>query len=490
MKIIAHEGKFNKPGDAGNAYEGKIGIEYRGAYSQWLPQKPYGFETRDAAGNNNNVSLLGMPAENDWILLANYNDKVFMRNTLAFALFEGMGHYAPRTRLCEVIINDEYMGIFVLTEKIKHDKNRVDIAKLDRDDNAGDSLTGGYIFAVDYYDESNSWISNYPAIERPGQQIHFVYKYPEPGDMTVQQKDYIKWYVNSMESRLYGNQFMDPVTGYAAYLDVNSFIDYFIIGEVSRNVDAYKKSCFYHKNRNDKGGLVQAGPVWDFDWAWKNIWDNCYIYEETDGSNWAYLVNVCNNWPVVPSWITRMMEDPAFRGKLHERYFSLREGILSDAALTHYIDSVEVLVDNAQKRHYQRWPILNENAGAPEVDPPSGSFAGEIEKFRNWINLRLAWLDANMPDEGTTGLPEQAGTSGLKVRLFPNPVHDLFYIESTEKMQHVRIYDSNGRLVCQSQEMGNFTFSTDMHTQPAGLYLATLSLENGQMVTLKFQVVR
>lgn len=488
MKIIAHEGGFNKPGDAGNDYEGKIGIEYRGAYSQWLPQKPYGFETRDAAGNNNNVSLLGMPAENDWILLANYNDKVFMRNTLAFALFEGMGHYAPRTRLCEVIVNDEYMGIFVLTEKIKHDKNRVDIAKLDRDDNAGDSLTGGYIFAVDYYDESNSWISNYPAIERPGQQIHFVYKYPDPGDMTVQQKDYIKWYVNSMESRLYGNQFMDPVTGYAAYLDVNSFIDYFIIGEVSRNVDAYKKSCFYHKNRNDKGGLLQAGPVWDFDWAWKNIWDNCYIYEETDGSNWAYLVNVCNNWPVVPSWVSRMMEDPAFRGKLHERYFSLREGILSDAAFTHYIDSVQVLVDNAQKRHYQRWPILNENAGAPEVDPPAGSFAGEIEKFRNWINLRLAWLDANMPEEGTTGVPASGGSGGISVRVFPNPTSDICYIESIERIGKISILNSRGQVIRQINPDGSYSVPVSMGGLPPGLYLARVMLDENRVVLVKIVV--
>ena len=107
MKIIYNEGSVvNKPSDPGNIYSGKIGIEIRGRYSASLPQKPYGIETRDAAGNNLNASILGMPEENDWILLANYNDKTFIRNMLSFHLFQKMGHYAPRHRLCEVIINN------------------------------------------------------------------------------------------------------------------------------------------------------------------------------------------------------------------------------------------------------------------------------------------------------------------------------------------------------------------------------------------------
>ncbi len=233
MKIIFNgSGAYNSPADMGNIYTGKAGIEFRGAYSQSLPQKPYGFETRDNLGNNLNVPLLGMPAENDWILMANYNDKVFMRNTLAFHLFSKMGHYAPRTNLCEVIINGEYMGVFVLTEKIKQDKNRLAIAKLDADDNAADSLTGGYMFSIDYYDNYNSWTSNFAPADRPDGQVHFVYKYPEPESITSQQKNYIKSFVNVLESKLYGSTFRDPVAGYRAYMDVHSFIDYFIIGEV------------------------------------------------------------------------------------------------------------------------------------------------------------------------------------------------------------------------------------------------------------------
>ena len=130
MRIIDHgPGQLNRDTDPGNVYDGAVGIEIRGSYSASLPQKPFGFETRDAGGENLNVPLLGLPAENDWILLANYNDKSFLRNALAGHIFRQMGHYAPRTRHVEVVVNGSYEGIYVLTEKIKRDKNRVDIAR-------------------------------------------------------------------------------------------------------------------------------------------------------------------------------------------------------------------------------------------------------------------------------------------------------------------------------------------------------------------------
>jgi CotH kinase protein len=120
MKIIYHgNGIRNFSSDSGNVYTGKIGIEIRGAYSASFPQKPYGLETRDNTGNKLNVSLLGMPSENDWVLLANYNDKTFLRNVLAFDIFNKMGNYSTRMRFCEVVLNNEYQGIYLLGEKIK-----------------------------------------------------------------------------------------------------------------------------------------------------------------------------------------------------------------------------------------------------------------------------------------------------------------------------------------------------------------------------------
>jgi len=299
LKIIHNGGGIiNNITDPGNIYSGKIGIEIRGRYSASLPQKPYGFETRDLLGNNLDTSLLDMPSENDWILLANYNDKAFLRNFLAFEIFSKMGHYAPRTRYCEVVVNNEYQGIYLLCEKIKRDKNRVDIAKLNPDENTGDDLTGGYIFFNDYYTSSNSWLSNYSPINRPGTDVYFVYYDPEPDDLTTTQKAYLKSFVDTFESILYSADFEDHSTGYRAFLDVNFFVDYFIVGEISRNVDAYKKSRFYYKDKNSNNGLIHSGPPWDFDWAWKDITEDCIHFNQTDGSGWAYRVNDCNDYSI------------------------------------------------------------------------------------------------------------------------------------------------------------------------------------------------
>lgn len=260
MKIIDHgPPRTNQESDSGNVYDGRVGIEIRGVYSDSLPQKPYGFETRDSTGENLNVSLLGMPAENDWILLTNYNDKSFLRNALAGYIFRKMGHYAPRTCHVEVVVNGSCEGIYVLTEKIKRDRNRVDIARLDPDQNSRDEVTGGYIFKNDYYSDSDSWISAYPPFTRPDKSVFFVYYYPDPDDITEPQKQYLQEYVNAFEKVLHGEGFTDPQTGYPAYIDVVSFRDYFILSEVTRNVDAYKKSRYFFKDRESNGGKIHSG---------------------------------------------------------------------------------------------------------------------------------------------------------------------------------------------------------------------------------------
>ncbi len=489
VNIIYHgNGRYNLPGDPGNVYTGKAGIELRGAYSQTLPQKSYGFETRDEQENNRNVPLMDMPAENDWILLGNYNDKVFMRNTLAFHLFNKMGHYAPRAHICEVILNSEYQGIYILTEKIKRDKNRLHIARLDVNDNAGDSLTGGYAFGIDYYNDFDSWTSNFAPTDRPGGVVHFVYRYPEPEIITPAQKTYIHLFVNTLENKLYGSRFTDPADGYRAYIDVNSFIDYFIIGEVSRNVDAYKKSCYYYKDRDNRDGLLHAGPVWDFDWAWKNIYDNCYIWEATDGSNWAYKVNECNNWPIVPSWITRLLEDPSFCNALKKRYTALRKTFLSDEYLNQYIDSVQTLVNDAQKRHYMKWPTLGEQVGAYEVDDPPGSFDEVILQFRHWISLRLTWLDANMPGEVVSDVPES--NLAVSVRVFPNPANDIIFFESAERMLAIEIFSADGTLVSRADSKMGYSVPVNLHTLNQGFYVARITLAGKKQITSKFVINR
>lgn len=445
LKIIYNEDGYSERSDEPNIYDGHIGIEIRGRYSAWLPQKPYGFETRDSLGGNLNVPLFHMPEENDWILLANYNDKSFMRNSLAFELFRKMGHYAPRTQFCEVYLNGHYQGIYVLTEKIKVDKNRIDIAKLTEEDNNGDDVTGGYVFKVDYFDEYNSWESRHPPFEGSTKRVNFVYYYPKPDEITHQQMIYIQQFVDQMEGALYKTGSQGIVEVMSDYMHLNSFIDYFLLNELARNVDGYKKSSYFFKDKNSNGGLLHAGPVWDFDWAWKNI-DEC-IFGAKDGSGWAYTVHQCDPWPVPPGWTVKLMKDVRYVRMVKERYQALRESVFSEAYIFNYIDSVSNVLDEAQVRHYNRWPILGQHVGAPEVDPQPGSYEGEITKFKNWISTRLNWLDIQFSSVIVTALDDSPFTSiteNPECSLYPNPAYTHLSIKSDKPVFDISLYSSSG----------------------------------------------
>jgi hypothetical protein len=482
MKIIFNgKGKISNVSDPGNIYTGKAGIEIRGKYSASLPQKPYGFETRDRAGNNLDVAILGMPEENDWILTANYNDKVFLRNFLAFELFRKMGHYAPRTAFCEAVVNDQYQGIYLLCEKIKQDKNRVDIAKLNIGENSGDNLTGGYIFVNDYYTESDSWQSKYSPLNRPGGDVHFVYYDPEPDELSTPQKAYLKDYVDSFEDILYSSGFKDHSKGYRAYLDINSFADYFIIGEVSRNVDAYKKSRFYFKDKDSNRGLIHSGPPWDFDWAWKDITEDCIHFNQTDGSGWAYRVNDCIDWPIPPSWEIRLLEDDEFANKINARYFKLRKTILGEPYLYHVIDSVASLLNEAQVRHYRKWPILGINVGTGEYGEQPGTFDGEIDKFKGWISRRLAWLDTNMVGDSISNEEYPA-----IIRVFPNPAETTIHVESDEAITRTTIFGLTGNSILDNTGNLEFATSIDITQFKPGLYIIRIYLVSGEILSQRF----
>lgn len=446
--------KFNGPGtityltDSSNEYSGNIGIEIRGASSSGYPQRPYGFETRTATGANNDVSILGMPAENDWTLLSNYNDRSLIRNTLAYKLFGDMGNYSPRTSLCEVLIDSSYKGIYVLAEKIKRDNNRVNIAKLDSNDNAGDSLTGGYILQQNYWNSFTSFQSNYSPIDHPGFDVHFVYEYPKPDAISLQQKIYIATYVDSLEDALYSPNFSDTSTGYRKYLDVKSFIDYFLVNELSRNNDGFKKSVFFNKDKFSKGGKLKAGPVWDFDWAWKNLY-GCSIFGNLDGSGWAHHINDCPTDNYSCGYYIRLLQDSSFNNELRCTYENYRQTILDTTYIFSFIDSIRNLVQNAQARHFKKWPILGVSGPAPEVGAIATTYNAEIDTLKAWITLRLQWLDANIPGLcSTAGMPQIKTVNEL--HYFPNPGNGNINFEgiidaTTESV--LTIYDASGKLI-------------------------------------------
>jgi subtilisin-like proprotein convertase family protein len=420
-------GVRNNMTDPFNHYNGKIGIEVRGNYSASLPQKPYRFETWDINGNSINVPLLGMPSENDWALLATYNDKSFVRNTLANHLFDTMGHYATRSEFVEVVLNGEYQGIYMLSETIKRDNDRVDIAKLNITDITYPQISGGYIIKTDYWDNTNSWQTSYSPIDHPGYQIHLVYDYPAPDVIVPQQQTYIQTFVYDMETALYGPNFTDTANGYRKYISERSFMDYFYVNELARNVDGYKKSCHYYKEKDDSSGTIgklKAGPVWDFDWAWKDIWD-CSIFQATDGSGWSHHINDCSTDNYSPGWMIRFLQDSTFANELNCRWFDLRRNILDTTYMFHYIDSMAAYLNEAQQRHYAYWGHMGAATGTPEIQAPRQTYQQEIDSLKAWIARRIVWMDANMP--GTlngcsfTSVNEIGSQSNTPVNAYPNP---------------------------------------------------------------------
>ncbi|HMC85483.1 MAG TPA: CotH kinase family protein, partial [Chitinophagaceae bacterium] len=381
--------------DPFNHYNGKIGIEFRGQSSQQFPMKSYGIELRDNSGNSQNKSIFGMPKESDWILYAPYTDKTLMRNFLAYTMSLELGHWAAHCRFVELVVNGVYQGVYVFMEKIKWGSGRVNVVKMATTDTSGDALTGGYIFSLDK--GSNAWYSSYSYKGGTG-KAQFSYVYPKPENIVASQQAYIKSYVDSFENALYGPQFQDPVNGVRKFADVPSFIDYFIVNEVSRNVDGYRLSSYFNKDRNSKNSKIIAGPVWDYDLAFRNA--NYCNGSNTDG--WAYQFNgVCpSDYWFVPFWWDNLMNDSSFVGDLRCRWKTVRKTSLSQGHVDGLVDSIANLLGEASQRHFQQWPTLGQYIW-PNPDPIPTSYAQEISTLKSWINTRLQWIDANLPNKGT-----------------------------------------------------------------------------------------
>ena len=449
-----------------NEYNGKIGIEYRGNYSLSLPQKPFSIELRDLTGNSIDSSLIGMPEENDWLLIANYNDKSFARNAIPYETFGEMGNYSVRYRHVDVILDNEYQGIYLLTEKIKRDSNRVDISKLEPFETFGQDATGGYMLKIDYWNNSDSWQSNFSPINNPGLDVHFVYYYPKPDEIVIQQQFYIQGFMNEFETALYSSNFENELTGYRKYISVPTFIDYLIANEVARNRDGFKKSRFLYKDKDHADGTyrkLKAGPVWDFDWAYKDIDAN-----SEDGSGFMHEIN--GEDVNTPGWYIRLLQDPSFANQLKCRYVNLRNTILNESYIFAKIDSIALKLNESQEWHYDTWGHLGAATGTPEQQAPSQTYTAEVQRLKDWVSRRFDWLDANMPGSiAGCGFANINTLTLDNVEIYPNPFGDILYISYPNKKHEaatITLRDAQGRTLI---KLNNNPSSNIETTQLTGL---------------------
>lgn len=498
-------GRRNSISDTVDAFRGIIGIELRGSSSLSYPKMNYAFETWDNSGNSLNASLLGMPSENDWVFYGPFSDRSLMRDVLMYHLSNEMGRYASRSRYCEMILNGEYRGIYVLLEKIKRDRNRVAIAKMDRGDTAGDALTGGYILKVDKWDgeEVLGFPSSLPSAS--GQHVYYQFHYPRPDSITQEQKDYIQDLIYEFEAVMEGPSFADPAAGYPRYIDADSFVDFFILNELCKNVDGYRLSSFMYKDRDSRDGLFHMGPILDFNLAFGNA--NYHDAEDTDGWQLDNLLAVTGGESPPPAWWGRLAHEKNFAGRIRARWQELRSTVLDLSRLFPYIESVADTLDEAQERNFEIWPAPGEPGigfwPIPEVFYSFSNYADEVAYLEYWLEERISWMDDNIGFLSRVESPEGSFFPG-KMTLgdnYPDPFNARtqirFSLPGTARVR-VAVYDASGRrvrrLADRIENSGEHVLSWDGNTDsgqpcPSGVYLLSL-YSAGSMLSRKMILIR
>ena len=341
-----------------------MGIRGRGNSTWSFPKKPWKVKLDSKA------SLLGMPADKEWALLANYADRTLIRNIVAMKLSEICGFsWTPRMRSVEVYLNGYYQGVYTLCEHKKVSSDRVDIDLVGENDNEGDALTGGYYLEIEeQQDETTCW---WTAMGVP-------MMFSDPEEPTAQQLAYVKGLFDSFENALKSKDFSES-TGYPKYIDVDSFIDFFIVQELTKNVDGnLRKSSFITKERGKK---MEMYHLWDFDLTLGNC-----------GYFWDGVGNGPENfWIKIDKWFPYLFADPAFVDKVQKRWNELMPEF---EKIPEFIDDQALTLAKAQERNFQVWSIWD------SVDwvkfPSLGSYEKEVDYLKEFYTKRLQWLDREL----------------------------------------------------------------------------------------------
>ena len=337
----------------------------RGNGSRTFPKKPWRIKF------DKKQSVLDAPAKaKKWTLLNNYSDKTLFRNLLAFELSRQMGlPYTPYGTAVDVLMNGEYKGCYQLCDQVEINTNRVNITEMTPDDNQGSALTGGYLIEVDAYaNQEVSWFKS-------GKGNPVTIKSPDEDEITANQKQYITNFFNQMEKQ------------WATYLDVNSFLRHFLVGELSGNTDTYW-SVFMYKERDED--LLHVGPVWDFDLAFEN--DNRtypinkktkYVYQ--DGGSCAGNMR---------TFVNNIVNDASAGSQLLAIWGEARQAGLNEENLFAFIDRWAAELEQSQRLNFLRWPVMNQKVQKNPV--VWGSYKAEVDNVKNFLKERLVWMDKKL----------------------------------------------------------------------------------------------
>ena len=443
MKVL--DGATNNVADSAKGTRYDIGIKVRGQSSAKFPKPGYSIEVRDEKGEGMDVSLFGLPPADDWVLHGPYVDKSMMRNALAHWLFRQAGHYSPRTRHFDLYINGVYRGVYVLIEKIKRGKYRVNVSKLKETDISGDDVTGGYIWAFDKTG-TNTGGMGMEDINKEGfstaDGLNVIMHYPKKENLQTQQQAYLKKYLE--EQQAYLKKYLEDLenlfkngkngSGYENYVDMTSALDYVLHEEVTNNSDSYWCSFFLHKPKDSKGGKVTLGPAWDFNLAMSNgggmgstTTDGWQIENPQKQGQGGMMM--MGGGLKAPNWLIGMWKDSHYQSELKKRWAELRSGVWHTKTMDVYLDSMKAYLTKAADRNFKRWPNLGQGSGQGDPDPEPMKFCnqsqggqnqnpwgmwggggggitmggnnantwdGEFEHLRKKMKERMAWMDRQL----------------------------------------------------------------------------------------------
>lgn len=386
IKVINNEQGINKLSDD-EEMSSKMKIKYRGNTSLTYDKKQFGIKLLDDDGNENEVPILGMEADEDWILNISMSDKSLMRNYIAFNVCGLVMENTPNVRYCEVIIKNgdsyEYQGLYLMMESIKKSSGRVDIQSYKE----GKNFTS-YLLRRDRYNEDGIMLDTKKSSK---EEISFGYlevKYPSEKEMNDKLYNYILNDVDKIEQIIYSDNY-EVFKSYNHYIDEDSFVDYFLLNEFFMNLDAGRYSTYLYK---EPGGKLKIGPVWDFDICADN-----YSDKATD------LKNVMLN---ERPWFEKLVNSSEFTNKLINRYKELRRTVLSDKNIAEYIDETSAYIEEAQERDYKRWNesyskmrLTNtEDDNGLVIDRNSDNFDEEVQRLKQNLNIHGNKILSNLEE--------------------------------------------------------------------------------------------
>lgn len=339
-----------KTRSAGDVVSTSMQIKGRGNSNWAMPKKPYRIKLEQE------YPLLGEHKDKAWVLLGNYADKTMLRNSTAFYMGEISNlDYTPKAHFVEVMLNGRYQGTYQLCEKLKRSKHRVDV---------GDD---GFLLEIDDNALPSDAIFRTPNLKRP---VNIKSPSVETGD---EDYNYIKDFVTTAENALYSKDFTDPENGWQKYMDMDSFVDWYLICEIARSNDAvFFTSCYMNLTR---GGKLKMGPIWDFDTAFGNV-------------NYNNNFKTGGLWVKTATWYTRLFEDPAFVAKVKERFTYFYN---HQADIFRHMTEDAVYLQHAVVENENRWGTLYKETW-PNYDI-WGNYTNEVQSMKEWLTDRFSWLD-------------------------------------------------------------------------------------------------